>query len=125
MKTEIDTRQQNLNDAREMLDFIENHPDLPFDGVDVFNWLYTEKDRRPFLAIARALGTFDKKIDVENNKIEIRRNFGRSSYRAEIPQSLVCRKVKVVKEVEECDPLLSLEDLEAAAPNEPILEVEG
>lgn len=106
-------RQQNIDDARAMLDFYEANPDLPFDGITQFQWFYDAKDKPRFFNFVTAFGTFEKVIDEKNNKLRIIRRFGGSKIQVDIPQSVVCRKVTVVKEVEEyqCDPLLSAAEM--------------
>lgn len=107
-----DKRATNIADARAMLDFIEAHPTIPFPkhGIGVYDWYYNEADKDKFLGAARGFGAFEKKIiDGHEPKYQIAKHFGQSKIVFEIPQSVVCRKVTVVKEVEEfqCDPLLS------------------
>lgn len=103
-------RAVRIADAQAMLDFIKKNPAIPFPkhGVNIYNWYYTAAHKDTFLAGVRALGSFEKKIIDNGEKLQITKSFGESQILFEIPRSIVCRKVKVVKEVEEyeCDPLL-------------------
>lgn len=110
-------RQRNIDDCRELLDFLEANPGVP--GMPNMAYTYFwSGGKDEFLKAAKALGTFEKEKDGDN--LVLRRRFGSAKIEFHIPQSAVCRKVTVMKEVEEyeCDPLLSADEmaeLEAAA----------
>lgn len=119
-QTEEEKRAVRIADAQAMLDFIKEHPELPFPkhGASIYNWYYLGGDKDEFLAAVRSLGSFEKTIIDSGNKLRVTKAFGESKIYFEIPRSVVCRKVRVMKEVDdyECDPLLSPEEEQLLEP---------
>jgi hypothetical protein len=95
--------QEVANGLREMADVVEKLDDLHKLGVYPSMSLYVYLPEH-FRAIARQIGTFDKLKDANNYVIE-RRFSGGVKLTAQIDRGKICRKVKVMREVDEfeCD----------------------
>lgn len=108
LTTEQAGRQATLSDLRGLIDWLEARPECPLPYIGGF-YYHCYSDKEKFLAVARAMGAFEKTIDKYNvDTLQIEKGFGAVSLVAKVDRSAVCRKVLVVKEVEEwqCDPIL-------------------
>jgi hypothetical protein len=108
----IQERQASIDGVRQMLDFLEANPDIPWpqclDSARIRFYGIRNNEKEIFIATARAFGTFDK--EVVRDDFEITKHFGPAKLTAVIDRSEVCTKRTVMKTVlvEEwdCQPLL-------------------
>ncbi len=114
-KAELDAIQQNfVSGLREMADWYEAHPNIPT-PKDFSVYEFKSENKAAAQKVARALGTFDKKLD--DTFLKLQRDFGGISLRFVFYRKLVCqRRVVGTKTVTERVP-----DPEAAPP--PMVEV--
>ena len=101
-------RQRLIDDQRAMLDWLEANPGVEVMGGYNYRSIHSKEK---FLATAKALGSFEKKI--ENDYIKLTRAFGTAKIIIEAPRNTVCTKIK--EAVWECEPLLSNDEIEALA----------
>lgn len=113
MKTEeeIQERAQRLSDVRELVDFLEAHPEVPMPhclGRDPIAFWGGDKDE--FMAVVHAFGSFEKAIDGTNFTVTKKFGSGKAHIKLSIPRTEVCTKQTVIKTVPVdewvCSPLL-------------------
>ena len=109
-RAEKPTRQQIIDDARQMIDFLEANPEVPVEPIDIkifFHSFVEGRDKESFIKATRSLGAFEKEQSL-GDFVAVKR-FGSSRLKLAINQNEVCKKVTVMREVEEweCSPLLS------------------
>ena len=105
-------RQQKINDLREMLDWLEDNPHVEVNLPSGSHKWFPSSCKDGFLATAKKLGNCEKDFS-DADDFSLIKHFGTASIRLTIPRSAVCRKVTVMKEVEdwECDPLFSTAEI--------------
>lgn len=100
--------QNQIDDYREMLDWIEQHPELQFTLPPPRKWFFGKEGKQPFLDTVKAFGDCEKDFSSER-EIKVIKRFGTNHIEIEIARSVICEKVTVMKAVEEwqCPSLLS------------------
>lgn len=114
----IQKNQETIAGLKEMIAFLEDNPEIPLptnsEEQVIHFWSFMDLAKEDFLATAKALGTFEKKVD--GDKFLLMKKFGAVTLTASIDRSKVCTKTTVIKSVPvdewECEPLMSQTEFE-------------
>lgn len=93
----INTRQQQINDQRAMLDWLEQHPDVKVFFADAQCILFPH-EKEEFASITKQLGTFEK--ETEGSDLKLVKRFGTANFNVTIPLAAVGEKTVAMKEIE-------------------------